>query len=178
LSWSIRPGQGIGSTAAAAGVAIGDYDGDGRPDLFLTRPFGGNRLYRNLGDFRFKDVTASAGLTAELDYEAWGPASSTSTTENRAGRENRVLTLTLVGQTGNPTAVGAMVTVEMDRGTAQTFELHAGGSYLSQSTNTLFVGLGEDGNAERITVRWPDGSESTHNVEPAANTIEIEQPGR
>ena len=34
------------------GVTIGDYDGDGRPDIYLTRPFEGSRLYRNLGDFR------------------------------------------------------------------------------------------------------------------------------
>lgn len=64
--------RGIGATASAAGVAIGDYDGDGRPDLFLTRPFGGNRLYRNLGDFRFEDVTAAAGMQVELEYDAWG----------------------------------------------------------------------------------------------------------
>ena len=35
------------------GACIGDYDGDGRADVYLTRPAGGNRLYRNLGDFRF-----------------------------------------------------------------------------------------------------------------------------
>ncbi|MCA9240553.1 MAG: VCBS repeat-containing protein, partial [Planctomycetales bacterium] len=69
---SVRASQGIGATAAMSGVCIGDYDGDGRPDLFLTRPFGGNRLYRNLGGFRFEDVTESAGLAAELEYEAWG----------------------------------------------------------------------------------------------------------
>ena len=63
---------GINSTGSCGGVAIGDYDGDGRPDLFLTRPFGGNRLYRNLGDFHFQDVTERAGLTSELKYDAWG----------------------------------------------------------------------------------------------------------
>ena len=39
------------------GVCIGDYDGDGLPDLYLTRPHGGGRLFRNLGDFKFEDVT-------------------------------------------------------------------------------------------------------------------------
>ena len=51
------------------GVCIGDYDGDGRPDVYLTSPSGGNRLYRNLGDFRFEDVTEAAGL---LDADFWG----------------------------------------------------------------------------------------------------------
>ena len=52
----------LDNAAVAGGVAIGDYDGDGLPDLFLTRPSGGNRLYRNLGDFRFEDVTERAGI--------------------------------------------------------------------------------------------------------------------
>jgi len=45
------------------GAAAGDYDNDGRVDLYLTR-FGPNRLLRNLGDgdgLRFEDVTAEAG---------------------------------------------------------------------------------------------------------------------
>ena len=37
------------------GICIGDYDGDGWPDVFLTQPNVGSRLYRNLGDFRFED---------------------------------------------------------------------------------------------------------------------------
>jgi enediyne biosynthesis protein E4 len=53
----------------SGGVCIGDYDGDGRPDVFLTRPAGGNRLYRNLGDFHFEDVTEAAGLG---DNDIWG----------------------------------------------------------------------------------------------------------
>lgn len=69
---TLKGGNGLGSAGAAAGVCIGDYDADGRPDLFLTRPFGGNRLYRNLGGFRFDDVTQQAGLSRELEHEAWG----------------------------------------------------------------------------------------------------------
>ena len=47
---------------AGGGVAIGDYDADGLPDVYLARPQGGNRLYRNLGQLRFADVTDSIGL--------------------------------------------------------------------------------------------------------------------
>jgi hypothetical protein len=44
------------------GVAAGDVDGDGLPDLYFTSNLGANRLYRNKGDFRFEDVTARAGV--------------------------------------------------------------------------------------------------------------------
>ena len=44
------------------GVCAGDYDGDDRPDLFFSYPYGGHRLFRNLGGFRFEDTTEAAGL--------------------------------------------------------------------------------------------------------------------
>ncbi len=47
------------------GVAIGDYDGDGRPDVFVVTKTHGCRLYRNLGGFKFEDVTEKAGVGAE-----------------------------------------------------------------------------------------------------------------
>jgi hypothetical protein len=43
------------------GVAVGDFDGDGYPDLFLTC-YGDNALYRNNRDGTFTDVTAKAGV--------------------------------------------------------------------------------------------------------------------
>jgi hypothetical protein len=56
----------------AAGVGVGDricvgatwadYDNDGRQDLFVTSTRGGNILFKNLGDGKFKDVTKEAGL--------------------------------------------------------------------------------------------------------------------
>lgn len=46
------------------GVAIGDYDGDGWPDLYLTG-YGRNKLYHNNHDGTFSDVTDKAGLAAE-----------------------------------------------------------------------------------------------------------------
>jgi enediyne biosynthesis protein E4 len=43
------------------GVAVGDYDNDGYPDLFVTS-YGKNILYHNNGDGTFTDVTAKAGV--------------------------------------------------------------------------------------------------------------------
>ena len=43
------------------GCAIGDFDNDGRDDIYLTA-LDGNHLYRNLGKGKFEDVTAKAGV--------------------------------------------------------------------------------------------------------------------
>jgi hypothetical protein len=55
------------------GVAAGDYDGDGRVDLFITA-LGPNRLFRNQGDGTFRDVTAAAGIAGAED--AWSTSAA------------------------------------------------------------------------------------------------------
>ncbi|MEJ2084892.1 MAG: CRTAC1 family protein [Acidobacteriota bacterium] len=47
------------------GVAVGDIDADGRPDVFVGA-VGSNRLFRNLGD-RFEDVTEFSGVAGDAD---------------------------------------------------------------------------------------------------------------
>ena len=43
-----------------SGVAAGDYDGDGLCDLFFSGLDSENKLYRNLGGWKFEDVSAKA----------------------------------------------------------------------------------------------------------------------
>jgi hypothetical protein len=89
------PGE-LGPLGPASGVTAADYDGDGRLDLYVTyyqdanlhpyhhhveaRDGFGNRLFHNLGGFRFEDVTARAGVggrgwsyaSAWADYDGDG----------------------------------------------------------------------------------------------------------
>ena len=43
-----------------AGVGVADFDNDGLPDIYFTGNMVSNRLYRNLGDWKFEDLTESA----------------------------------------------------------------------------------------------------------------------
>jgi hypothetical protein len=48
-----------------AGLAVGDYDNDGRDDIYFLNQHGPNALYRNRGDGTFEDVTSKLGLALE-----------------------------------------------------------------------------------------------------------------
>ena len=52
---------GLAGAGYGMGVAAGDYDNDGRPDLYLAS-LTGNQLFHNNGDGTFTDVTAKAGV--------------------------------------------------------------------------------------------------------------------
>jgi hypothetical protein len=75
----VTEGSGVGQKTAGMGAAVGDYDNDGDPDLYVTA-FGPNALFRNEGGGRFRDVTAEAGVGEDrwstsasfLDYDRDG----------------------------------------------------------------------------------------------------------
>lgn len=58
---------GLQGNAYGMGVAVGDYDGDGLPDIYVTQ-YPHSILYHNNGDGTFTDVTAKAGVAAP----GWG----------------------------------------------------------------------------------------------------------
>ncbi len=64
-------GSGLDIAGHNMGVAIGDIDGDDRPDVLLTQYLGA-RLFRNLGGGKFLDVTATSGIANPF----WGTSAS------------------------------------------------------------------------------------------------------
>lgn len=54
----------ISGSFTGGGVCLGDFDNDGDADVFLSRMIDGGRLYRNLGDFKFEDVTEEMGVSS------------------------------------------------------------------------------------------------------------------
>jgi len=63
----VSAGSGLDRTGWGMGVCVGDYDNDGRDDLYVTY-YAGDALYRNNGDGTFADVTDKAGVRGH----GWG----------------------------------------------------------------------------------------------------------
>ena len=67
----VTEGSGLGIAGYNMGVAVGDVNNDGRPDVLVTQ-FGGLKLFLNLGGGKFRDVTREAGLDSLL----WGTSAA------------------------------------------------------------------------------------------------------
>jgi hypothetical protein len=176
------------------GTGLADLDNDGWPDIFTVTgnvypevekyfkdyPHRSTRLvYRNLGNGRFKDVTAQCGpgvLTphssrgcafgdfdndGDLDVLIMNMNEPPSLLRNDyiggAGRgANNWIKLKLVGTTSNHSAIGARVRLKAG-GHLQTQELSSQSSYYSCNDPRLHFGLGASTKADQIEIRWPSG---------------------
>lgn len=67
--WSHRFAE-FTNGALGSGVAVGDYDRDGLPDLYIVNKFSPNRLYRQTSALAFEDVTERAGVAGATTWSA------------------------------------------------------------------------------------------------------------
>ena len=195
----------IAQISPLQGIVAGDFDGDGHADIYVVqnsyapipavgRFDGGlSQLLRGDGHGHFTPVTvagsgllvpsdAKALVVLDLDEDGWPDfLVSRNNDTTRAFRNNGVpgchpLRIVLHGPAGNPTAVGARITVELADGSAQTSEVYAGSGYYSQSTAACFFGYPDANPPKHIRVRWPSGVSTAHEVPARATSLSFTAP--
>ncbi len=167
-----------GAPEGSMGLAAGDFDGDGDPDLFMTHLTGEtNTLYVNDGRGNFHDETGSRGLGATslaptgfgtewFDYDNDGDLDVVVTNvngpvrllRNRIGSRNHWLSIELRASGANRFGLGARIAVRR-AGRPELWRRHdSAGSYLSSSEMRSQFGLGESVGPVSILVLWPSGT--------------------
>jgi hypothetical protein len=172
------------------GTAWIDVDNDGWLDLLAVngaiemiknradQPFPYDerkRLYRNLANGRFEDVTAQAGGVFALSEVSRGAAfgdmdndgdldvvisninSPARVFVNSIGNRNHWVGLRLVGTRGSRDMLGARIEVVRKNGPTLWRRARADGSYASANDPRMLAGLGPSSEAPLIRVHWPDG---------------------
>jgi len=121
------------------GVCLGDYDGDGLCDMYLTRPHGGGRLLKNLGGFRFADATKEAGVE---DDTVWTTGASFVDVNNDGALDLYVCAL----------ATANRLFVNQGDGTFQEAASLAGIAFNGASIKMLFADVDGDGDLDAYLV--------------------------
>ena len=183
---------------AGWGAVLFDYDNDGHPDVFIAN---GNAhheyaedavLARNDGKGAFADVArdsgeffrkkwVSRGATwadfdddGNLDLVVVDTSGPPHLLRNLGGTGNHWLEVDARVQAGRRTAIGARVTV-VAGGHRQFQDVIGVNGYLSQGDTRVHFGLGAATEAERVEVRWPDGSVEERTHVSADQVLRIEQ---
>jgi hypothetical protein len=204
-TYRFEPLPRLAQIAPIQGLVAGDFDGDGKADIYAVqnsyapipavgRFDGGiSQLLRGDGHGHFVPVPAvesdlvvtgdaKALVVLDLDEDGWpGFLITRSNNTTLAYRNNGVpgrhsFRIRLSGLAGNPTAVGARVTVELADGSTQTSEVYSGSGYYSQSTAACFFGYPGANPPRSIRVRWPSGITTRYDDLLQSTTLTLSAP--
>jgi hypothetical protein len=200
---SFPAGIAVNNNYVAWGCGFVDYDNDGWPDVMqinghvypeidsyhFGQTFKNPRLvYKNLGNGRFKDVSAEMGPGISEHYSSRGAAfgdyrnngcidalilnmnDPPSLLRNEGGNKRNWIKLKLIGTQCNRTAIGARARVITGKH-VQMDEVHSGTSVMSQSDLRLHFGLGNLEVIDGIEIKWPTTQKIERFTHVAANQI-------
>ena len=204
-TYRFEPLPRIAQISPLQGLVAGDFGGGGHADIFAVqnsfapipsvgRFDGGlSQLLRGDGHGHFSPVPpAESGLVVpgnakalaviDLGHDGWPDFlvtrnnGTTLAFRNAGVAGRRSLCVRLKGPAGNPTAVGARVTVELADGSSEISEVYAGSGYYSQSTAACFFAYGESNPPKKIRVRWPSGLTTESTFTPTPTTLILSAP--
>ena len=203
-TYRFEPLPRIAQIAPLQGIVAGDFYGDGHAGIYAVqnsfapipavgRFDGGiSQMLRGDGRGRFTAVPpAESGLVVprdakalvvlDLDHDGWPDfLVSRNNDEVLAFRNHGVagrksVSISLRGPAGNPTRVGARITVELADGSTRSSEVYAGSGYCSQSTSACFFGYAEGNPPRQVRVRWPSGMTTQHPFPPGSPSLILTQ---
>jgi hypothetical protein len=190
----------VAQIAPSQGTVAGDFDGDGHADIYVVqnsyapipavgRFDGGlSQLLRGDGRGHFTAVPpaesnlivpgdAKALVVLDLDDDGWPDFFVSRNNDDTLAFHNQGVAgrtsacIRLRGRSGNPTAVGAKVMVELTDGATLSAEVYAGSGYYSQSTAACFFGYAEANPPRQVRVRWPTGEMTLHPFPPGSSSL-------
>jgi enediyne biosynthesis protein E4 len=149
-----------------ASPSLADFDNDGNLDLFFTTVYGGDKsvLYRNVGDWKFADVSAASKVDVPTTYQgAWGDYDGDGYLDlvtggklfKNPGGKNNWLRVRL--DAGKQNTIGSQVRVKLGS-KILTRQVEGATGQGNQNSLTLHFGLGNHKTPVEIEVRWPDGT--------------------
>jgi hypothetical protein len=184
------------------GIAVGDLDGDGKEDLFLSQNYfavrpedgrmdaGRGLFLRGDGKGGFAAVPGpDSGIVvygeqrgcALADYDGDGRVDLAITQNNDETRlfhnlhARAGLRVKLAGPPGNPDGIGAMVRLEFGGRLGPAREVQAGSGFWSQNSPVQVLGTPESPTS--VQVRWPGGKETRSDVPAMAKSIVVDASG-
>jgi hypothetical protein len=190
--------------APGFGVCVGDFNGDGREDLFVAQNFSAMRadwapvnegtglLLLGDGSGGFKALSrAESGIDLQGDQR--GAAVADFNGDGRLdlavgvrGKEPGVFENTnspagvrvhLTGLRGNADAIGTVIQAASEDHWGPAREIHAGSGYWSQDGRIQVIHGPEGAPVDRLRVRWPGGAVTETAVSDAGTLTKIDQPG-
>ena len=185
------------------GAAFLDHDNDGDEDLYVVNGHvddgssgqkssgQSNRLYSNLGDGTFRDISSESGAAVSgdgrsgvyLDYDNDGCldlfvtnlGGAASLLRNACNTGNNWLIVDIVGTKSNRDGIGARLSL-LAGDSAQIRDISSGSGSMGQDMLPAHFGLGDATTVDSLTIRWPSGTLQTVRNIPVNQRITVTEP--